>query len=223
MYFFIISYFVFLFLGVIFFNILNASTLPLISSASLFFSSICILSFELKSIPHKKKFLVWYSLVIISSYSIEFIGVKYGVPFGNYFYFYNFQPQIYNVPVVIPLAWATSILLSVKLSKSFLKIFKLDDILLLVSLISGLLITIYDFTLERIASKLLLWTFVISEGIRSETLDHRLWVMPPWNNYFSWFLFTFICVVFSGKEIRPNKLEVILVMQMLFFVALSLI
>jgi uncharacterized membrane protein len=44
-------------------------------------------------------------LVLVLTWTAEFIGLKTGIPFGNYQYTPLMQPQLGGVPILIPLAW----------------------------------------------------------------------------------------------------------------------
>jgi putative membrane protein len=47
--------------------------------------------------------------VVVMGWVVEFVGSRTGFPFGRYHYTHRLQPQVGDVPLLIPLAWLMSL------------------------------------------------------------------------------------------------------------------
>lgn len=113
-------------------------------------------------------------LVVLLAWTAEFIGSHTGLPFGEYAYTENLQPQIGQVPVLIPFAWlmmlpAAWAVADVLVGRANLARF---------ALVSGLALTAWDLFLDP---QMVAW-------------DLWRWAQPggyfgiPWLNFGGWTL-----------------------------------
>ncbi|WP_069807707.1 carotenoid biosynthesis protein [Vulcanisaeta thermophila] len=54
-----------------------------------------------------RRALVFLAVASLTSMAFELLGVNYGIPFGKYYYTQGLGPQVYGVPILIPLLWAS--------------------------------------------------------------------------------------------------------------------
>lgn len=152
-----------------------------------------------------KKFIVWLVAAYIFTFSMEVIGVKTSLIFGDYYYDENLGIKISDVPFVIGLNWITLMLGSIGLILD-VKINFLFRVLLV-----GIIMCVIDFVLEFVAPELNYWFW--REGI------------VPIKNFVSWFSIAAIMsfVYFSLKIDRKLFLAKInFVLQFVFFLILLL-
>jgi putative membrane protein len=98
-----------------------------------------------------KKLLLWIVLVYLFTFSMEAIGVATGNIFGAYHYGSNMHLKILGVPLVIAFNW---LVLALAVNNLSLKFFSNKW---LVSLFSGILISVYDYFIEPVAIHLDYW------------------------------------------------------------------
>ena len=154
---------------------------------------------------YSRKNIVFFLLVFLLAYSIEVIGVKTGLIFGNYHYGKALGVKIFETPILIGVNWlfltyaGTSILKSLKLKPVFIILF------------TPLLIVIYDIILEQIAPKIQMWYW-----------DN---VSVPVKNFFAWYfigmILVFLFQIFK-IETENSMAKTLLFSQFLFFVMLIL-
>jgi len=162
--------------------------------------------------PNSCRFVCWSLSVIIITIIIEAIGVKTGKIFGNYTYGSNLSPYIGGVPLAIGFAWLTMLLSSIPLAELILTHLKSENILL-TTLLTALLMTVFDFFMEPAAIKLDYWTWA----------DRKI----PCGNYLAWF-FISLCLITGGKllKILPQKLSTIGIhayfAQLIYFLLVSI-
>ncbi|MCX8010823.1 MAG: carotenoid biosynthesis protein [Ignavibacteria bacterium] len=153
-----------------------------------------------------KKILSWFIITFITTITIEIIGVKTGLIFGNYRYGDVLGLKVFDVPIIIGLNWTVIIFGAFNIA---LKISKNNFI---IPILVGLLALIFDLALEPIAMKLNYW--------------HWNNLSVPIQNYIAWFL---IAVVFSIafqiiKSFSKSNLSVnYYFIQLIFFTTLNII
>jgi putative membrane protein len=136
-----------------------------------------------------------FALVALITYSAEFLGSKTDFPFGAYDYTASLQPQLFGVPLIIPLAWFMMLapswgIASAILGGNFSTPLRLTAFIL----ISALAITAWDLYLDP---QMVGWGF-------------WQWEQPsgyfgiPWVNYFGWILTASIVTT----VIRPRNIPV---------------
>ncbi len=152
----------------------------------------------------QKTFAAWLIGAFVFSVSLEIIGVKTGLVFGNYHYGDTMNLKILGVPLVIGLNWIILILggynLAKKITSGFASV-----------ILSGILVVIFDFVMEPVAMKLDYWQW--QGGI------------IPVQNYLAWFFITIILVSFMNKyKIYTDNLILrgYFIIQFIFFLSLRL-
>lgn len=125
------------------------------------------------SADERQPLMIWGLIVMSSTFAIEVLGVKTGAIFGAYAYGENLQPLLFEVPLAIGFAWLTMLLCSLALMQRMIPNYEQYPTILL-SLLVGVLMVIFDFVMEPAAVKLGYW--------------HWFGDSIPWQNYFAWFL-----------------------------------
>ena len=104
-----------------------------------------------------------FAIVGVLSFFAEFIGSTTGIPFGKYHYTDVLQPQLSNVPLLIPLAWMMMLPPAWAISATILKQkTKLSNIQFTIhfSLVSALAFTAWDLFLDP---QMVGWNFWVWE------------------------------------------------------------
>lgn len=122
----------------------------------------------------KRKLGFFAFIVIISSWFIEYAGVKTGLIFGTYEYGSTLMPQIDAVPVAIGFAWISMLMTSQAILLRFGLLQKIKSTILKAILI-GATMTLFDVFMEPAAIKLGYWDWA------GGTI--------PVQNYLAWFIF----------------------------------
>lgn len=151
----------------------------------------------------KNKLLLWGIITYIFTLSVEVIGVKTGLIFGDYKYGETLGVKLFEVPLIIGFNWVLVILGSISLSKYLLK-----DVVL-TSLAASSLAVVFDIVLEPIAIKLNYWSW--QNGL------------IPFQNYLAWFVIAFIASVFFLKlnlNFRSDISIHYFFIQLVFFIIL---
>lgn len=166
-----------------------------------------ILSFLALSIFHvnrnfKRTFIV-FSVVFISSFLIELIGVNTKLIFGDYIYGQSLGFKIFETPIIIGINWLFLVYTSTSIFEN-LKVHGFFKILF-----SSILMLIYDIVLEQVAPKIDMWHWKNDE--------------IPLQNYLAWFFIAFIfnaLIKIFKIEIKNKFAKIILICQFLFFLIL---
>jgi len=162
---------------------------------------------------YKVRMLLYFIFVIAAGWLIEFIGVSTGYIFGNYKYSKLLLPQILDVPIAIGFAWFSTLIVSVAIIQTYTKI----NIKLIKTykkaLLTGFLMTVFDYFLEFAAIKLGYWSWQIG--------------IPPFTNYLAWFvfgsLFAYIGFKINLLDLRLPKIASHLYFAQLIYFGLSAI
>jgi uncharacterized membrane protein len=140
----------------------------------------------------------WAAIILASSSLVEWIGVRTGIPFGEYAYTDHFGWRMGGVlPVAIPLAWLVILLCSRVL------VLRFRPYAGRVELATGvaLLAVLTDLNLEFVAWK------VRAYWIWYPSLGDRAPAWPPVQNYVTWFalmwLLTFLLPPNHAMRPRP--------------------
>jgi putative membrane protein len=116
---------------------------------------------------------------------VEFLGVNYGLFFGDYSYGVNLGPKIGGVPWSIGLNWALLVMITGELSNRF----KLHPFFK--ALIGALLMVFLDLFMEHSAPSFDFWEF--SGGI------------APFSNYIAWFFVALLLqFIHQYSQLRGN-------------------
>ena len=161
------------------------------------------LLFSIFPIAKRREYLLFF-LFFILGFGVEYIGVQYGVPFGDYSYGENLGIKISDVPLLIGFNWALLIFVTVGISNYIKKS------ILVKSLIGASLMLILDVPMEIVAPKVNFWSF---------------WEEVPLSNYVSWFLISFVMQLIGHRFLlKGNRLFSLhlYVSQLCFFIYLVL-
>jgi len=145
------------------------------------------------------KLLIALASCYLIGFTAEYLGVQYGLIFGDYFYPDTLGPQLLGVPVVIGINWyiITFVVWSV-LDKSnihpWLKV-----------VLAALITTLIDVVIEPVAIALDFWTWDADE--------------IPLQNYAGWFVISIlIFAIYQGIKVpSKNRMAIIILGWQLFF------
>lgn len=158
--------------------------------------TILILAYPVKEL----KVVLLFLFIAVSSIFAEWLGVNYGLIFGEYTYGKNFGPQIGGVPYLIGVNWAYLSLITAAMASHWFKNFW-------ARVIAGAgLMVLLDFFLEFSAPRFDFWYW--KDGV------------PPIQNYIGWFALSFIYqLIYQKLKIKGNALISynIYASQLLFF------
>ena len=169
-------------LGLLFYDfIFFASFTPI----NLFLTSLLLMVNQIKL--HKRE-LLCIVLIFWTGIFVEFLGVNYGLLFGEYSYGRNLGPKLFGVPFLIGMNWVILTTISGSISNQICKGRKIPSILL-----GSLLMLFIDFFIEPVAPTLDFWEFKDS--------------IVPLSNYSGWFITglltqSFYQLLFKYKELN---------------------
>lgn len=190
--------------------------LPLLSSP--FIISIGIISKVLffRTIKMNIINILVLLVIFVGSIYAEYIGVSTSILFGKYTYTSVLYPHIFNVPLAIGYAWVSTLIaslgmiylvfrvLELKFNYNITSQLKLNNekvsliSVMMLSILNGIIMTIFDFIMEPAAIKLNYWYWLESSDIYN----------IPLKNYLSWFgLGTFFSfLIFYTNKSNIGKL-----------------
>lgn len=181
-------------------------TLPLmkiLTPFTLLLTGGTVLFFSQKNTDNKMLF--WVIITYSITFTLEVIGVKTGLIFGNYSYGKTLGLNLFEVPLIIGFNWVLVVMGAIQLSK------KLFNDYFFIALFTGIFAVIFDFFLEPIAIRLDYWSW---EG------NH-----VPLQNYIAWFVIAFMfSILFQKMKITINSTlaEKYFLTQLTFFIILFL-
>ncbi len=150
-------------LGLLFYDfIFFASFTPI----NLFLTSLLLMVNQIK-LYSKELFCI--VLIFLTGIFVEFLGVNYGLLFGEYSYGKNLGPKFLGVPFLIGMNWVILTVISGSISNYILKGSKILSILL-----GSILMLFIDFFIEPVAPMLDFWEFKNS--------------IVPLSNYTGWLI-----------------------------------
>ena len=148
----------------------------------------------------------WAAITYLGTFSLEAIGVATGKVFGAYHYGETMFLQVLNVPLVIALNWTVLILAVNNL------MYRWTQRPILLAILSGLFIAVYDYFIEPVAIRLDYWQWEAAE--------------IPLQNYLAWaviaFLFSLPLHLWKIK-FRSPLLSIYLFVQLIYFILLNLL
>lgn len=100
----------------------------------------------------KTKFIITMLIVFLVGMSSEIIGVQTGYLFGHYHYTSALGIQVWGVPVLIGITWAST---AYACNTVAIEIFKTNKIFSII--LAGLLMVAFDMVLEKFATAVPLW------------------------------------------------------------------
>ena len=134
---------------------------------------------------NKLKKWVFAVIIFCSGFLVEWIGVKYGVPFGKYHYGENLGFKLDGIPLMIGVNWTVLVLITGVISA------KLTSKIWLRILFASLLMVFLDFFMEKSAPIFDFWIWDIGHA--------------PLQNYVAWFGIALIMqVLFQSFKIAGD-------------------
>lgn len=152
-----------------------------------------------------KLFLFWMVSTYLITFTLEVIGVKTGILFGEYFYGKTLGLKLFEVPLIIGFNWVFVILGAIRIAKLT------SSNKLVVSLIAAGIAVIFDFILEPVAIKLDYWKWLGND--------------IPFQNYATWFFIAFFsAIIYEFFNVKTDsKISIhYLVIQFIFFLVINL-
>ncbi|QLG44166.1 carotenoid biosynthesis protein [Costertonia aggregata] len=149
--------------------------------------SLCLFLFIITYPVDNIKKILAFAIFFSGGMFAEWLGVNYGVLFGNYEYGSNFGPKLDGVPYLIGTYWA----LLTYITASILNYSSLQDWLKI--LLAAILMVLLDFFMEHSAPIFDFWKF---EG-----------GIAPLENYIAWFgLALLFQIILKAFKIRGERL-----------------
>jgi bisanhydrobacterioruberin hydratase len=152
-----------------------------------------------------RKYLSWFTVIAVSGYLIELLGIKTGMIFGEYSYGSGLGMKLFDVPLIIGLNWAILVFATAALVQHFKIYFVIKAAL------AATLMLAYDVLLEPVAIHFDFWSW---EG-----------GSIPLQNYAAWWIIAFFMLLgaFYFVQNLKNRLAVYIIgIQVLFFIILIL-
>ena len=175
------------------------------TSINLFLMSIIL--FANIKLNNKNQIFSLLLIFLIGMFS-EFIGVNYGLIFGEYIYGNNLGFKLFGVPFLIGLNWVILTVICANIASILIK----NNSIIQIIILGTLLMLLMDFVMEPIAPKLDLWKFKN--------------LVVPTSNYIGWLIISILTqtiynIQFKEKEVKLsfNLYSAIFI----FFVSLNLI
>lgn len=169
-----------------------------------------LMNFGLLLIHHENKFstktILIFSLILLSGFFIEILGVQTGIIFGEYTYGKGLGWKLWDTPLIIGLNW----LLLVYTTATITQKIKIHNIIR-IALGAGMML-VYDLIMEQVAPRMDMWSW--KNGI------------IPIENYIAWFVIASLfhtLIQFTGIKIRNKLSETVLLAQFVFFVILFIL
>jgi putative membrane protein len=147
---------------------------------------------------------IWLVFVALAGYAIEWLGVKTGVIFGEYWYGNNLGYKIEDIPYIIGVNW----MLMIFCTAAFVAALPIKLSLPLRIMAAAFLMALFDSLIEPVAPKMDFWHW--KEGA------------APIRNYMAWFVFSLVFhMSFHFAKLNPrNKAALwLFLFQGLFFAA----
>ena len=180
-------------LGLFFYDfIFFASFTPI----NLFLTSLLLMVNQIKL---KRVELFCIVLIFWTGIFVEFLGVNYGLLFGEYSYGKNLGPKLFGVPFLIGMNWVILTTISGSISSFLSKGNKIISIIL-----GSILMLIIDFFIEPVAPMLDFWEFKNS--------------IVPLSNYTGWLITGFITQSLYQYLFREKELKFSLNLYLAIFV-----
>ena len=147
---------------------------------------------------HNKE-LLCIILIFWTGISVEFLGVNYGLLFGEYSYGKNLGPKLFEVPILIGMNWVILTVISGSISNYISKGSKILSILL-----GSILMLFIDFFIEPVAPMLDFWEFKNS--------------IVPLSNYTGWLITGFVTQLMYQYFFKEKELKFSLNLYLAIFV-----
>lgn len=166
-----------------------------------------VLIFHSRIMLGSKRATLFICLAGCVGFIAEFIGLKYGIPFGKYIYNVH-NMTLFTVPIAVIVYWSVFIYLGYSVTNSFLYWLRIPKpsvsfrnlkMLFLLVIIDGCVVTFIDLFLDPIAVKQTTWMWV----------DKGPYFGIPISNFIGWFMVTVLATgIFRSFEyMNPQKLQ----------------
>lgn len=156
------------------------------TSINLFLMSIIL--FANIKLNNKNQIFSLLLIFLIGMFS-EFIGVNYGLIFGEYIYGNNLGFKLFGVPFLIGLNWVLLTVICANIASILIK----NNSIIQMIFLGTILMLLMDFVMEPIAPKLDLWKFKN--------------LVVPTSNYIGWLIISILTqtiynIQFKVKEVK---------------------
>ena len=175
------------------------------TSINLFLMSIIL--FANIKLNNKNQIFSLLLIFLIGMFS-EFIGVNYGLIFGEYIYGNNLGFKLFGVPFLIGLNWVILTVICANIASILIK----NNSILLMIILGTTLMLIMDFVMEPIAPKLDLWKFKN--------------LVVPTSNYIGWLIISILTQTIYNIQFKEKEVKLsfnLYTAIFIFFVSLNLI
>lgn len=175
------------------------------TSLNLFLMSIIL--FANIKLNNKNQIFALLLIFLIGMLS-EFIGVNYGLIFGEYIYGNNLGFKLFGVPFLIGLNWVILTVICANIVSFLIK----NNSIIQIIILGTLLMLFMDFVMEPIAPKLDLWKFKN--------------LVVPTSNYIGWLIISILTQTIYNIQFKEKEFKLsfnLYTAIFLFFVSLNLI
>ena len=175
------------------------------TSINLFLMSIIL--FANIKLNNKNQIFSLFLIFLIGMFS-EFIGVNYGLIFGEYIYGNNLGFKLFGVPFLIGLNWVILTVICANIASILIK----NNSIIQIIILGTLLMLFMDFVMEPIAPKLDLWKFKN--------------LVVPTSNYIGWLIISILTQTIYNIQFKEKEVKLsfnLYTAIFIFFVSLNLI
>lgn len=175
------------------------------TSLNLFLMSIIL--FANIKLNNKNQIFALLLIFLIGMLS-EFIGVNYGLIFGEYIYGNNLGFKLFGVPFLIGLNWVILTVICANIASILIK----NNSIIQIIILGTLLMLFMDFVMVPIAPKLDLWKFKN--------------LVVPTSNYIGWLIISILTQTIYNIQFKEKEFKLsfnLYTAIFLFFVSLNLI
>ena len=175
------------------------------TSINLFLMSIIL--FANIKLNNKNQIFSLLLIFLIGMFS-EFIGVNYGLIFGEYIYGNNLGFKLFGVPFLIGLNWVILTVICANIASILIK----NNSIIQKIILGTLLMLLMDFVMEPIAPKLDLWKFKN--------------LVVPTSNYIGWLIISILTQTIYNIQFKEKEVKLsfnLYTAIFIFFVSLNLI
>ena len=147
-------------------------------------------------------------LIFLIGMFSEFIGVNYGLIFGEYIYGNNLGFKLFGVPFLIGLNWVILTVICANIASILIK----NNSIIQIIILGTLLMLFMDFVMEPIAPKLDLWKFKN--------------LVVPTSNYIGWLIISILTQTIYNIQFKEKEVKLsfnLYTAIFIFFVFLNLI
>ena len=175
------------------------------TSLNLFLMSIIL--FANIKLNNKNRIFALLLIFLIGMLS-EFIGVNYGLIFGEYIYGNNLGFKLFGVPFLIGLNWVILTVICANIASFLIK----NNSILQMIIVGTSLMLLIDIVMEPIAPKLDLWKFKN--------------LVVPTSNYIGWLIISILTQTIYNIQFKEKEFKLsfnLYTAIFIFFVSLNLI